>query len=104
VQDWNYECIRVHQLYHLSRGYLFYVQVVDMRALDDIIIGFFIFFAIERGIRLFSNAVIEPWAQKRTENENVVENWKIGTELVCLLLVTFITIRYRKVLQGLDTR
>jgi hypothetical protein len=51
-----------------------------MRALDDILFGFLIFFAIERFIRLFSNAVIEPWAEKRTGNPNVVEkletwNW-----------------------------
>jgi len=75
-----------------------------MRALDDIIIGFFIFFAIERAIRLFSNAVIEPWAEKRTENENVVENWKLGTELVCLVFVTYLVFKYRKVLQVLDNR
>jgi hypothetical protein len=75
-----------------------------MRALDDIIIGFFIFFAIERGIRLFSNAVIEPWAEKRTENENTVENWKLGTELVCLIFVTFLVFRYRNILKGLDNR
>jgi len=75
-----------------------------MRALDDIIIGFLIFFVIERAIRLFSNAVIEPWAERRTENPNVVENWKIGTELVFLMVVTFILFKFRGVLQKLDNR
>jgi len=66
-----------------------------MRALDDIIIGFLIFFTIERAIRLFSNAVIEPWAEKQTENPNVVENWKIGTELVFLLFAVLIVFKFR---------
>ena len=67
----------------------------EMRALDDIIIGFLIFFTIERAIRLFSNAVIEPWAEKQTENPNVVENWKIGTELVFLLFAVLIVFKFR---------
>lgn len=75
-----------------------------MRALDDIIIGFLIFFVIERAIRLFSNAVIEPWAESRTENPNVVENWKIGAELVCLSVATLIIFKFRGVLQKLDNR
>ena len=75
-----------------------------MRALDDIIIGFLIFFVIERAIRLFSNAVIEPWAENRTENPNVVENWKIGTELVFLTVVTLILFKFRGILQKLDNR
>ncbi len=75
-----------------------------MRALDDIVIGFFIFFIIERAVRLFSNAVIEPWAQTKTENPNVVENWKIAAELISLLIVTVIIFKYRKVLQSFDNR
>jgi hypothetical protein len=75
-----------------------------MRALDDIIIGFLIFFVIERAIRLFSNAVIEPWAQTKTENPNVIENWKIGAELVFLTVATLIIFRFRGVLQKLDNR
>jgi hypothetical protein len=76
----------------------------EMRALDDIVIGFFMFFIIERTVRLFSNAVIEPWAQTKTENPNVVENWKIGAELVTLLVATFLIFRYRKIFQKLDNR
>jgi len=74
-----------------------------MRALDDILFGFLIFFAIERSIRLFSNAVIEPWAQKRTDNPNVVENWKIATELVFLISACFVVYRFRKPLARLVT-
>ena len=73
-----------------------------MRALDDIIIGFLVFFIIDRVIRLFSNSVIEPWAETRTDNPNVVENWKIGTELAFLIIITFVLFKFRKVLQRLD--
>jgi hypothetical protein len=73
-----------------------------MRALDDIIIGFLIFFVIDKAIRLFSNAVIEPWAETRTDNPNVVENWKIGTELLFLIIVIFFIFKYRKILQRFD--
>ena len=55
------------------------------RALDDILLGFFIFFAIDRVIRLFSNGIVEPWAETKTTNKNAVENWKIGAELVLLI-------------------
>jgi len=74
-----------------------------MRALDDIIIGFLIFFVIDKAIRLFSNAVIEPWAETRTDNPNVIENWKIGTELAFLIIVTLLLFKFRKVIQKLDT-
>ena len=72
-----------------------------MKSLDDILFGFLIFFAIERAIRLFSNAVIEPWAQKRTENANVVENWKLGTELAFLVAACFVVYYFRKPLAHL---
>lgn len=63
-----------------------------MKALDEILIGFFIFFAIDRAIRLFSNGVVEPWARKRNQDERNVELWKLGTEfslLVVALVVVF---------------
>lgn len=67
-----------------------------MRALDDILIGFFIFFAIDRAIRLFSNAVIEPWARTKTGDEHKVENWKMGAELSMLLLALLIVFKLRR--------
>jgi len=67
-----------------------------MRALDDILVGFFIFFAIDRAIRLFSNAVVEPWAQKRSREQNMVENWKMGAELSLLLVALLIVFKLRR--------
>jgi hypothetical protein len=69
-----------------------------MRALDDILIGFFIFFAIDRAIRLFSNAVVEPWARTKTGDEHKVENWKTGAELAMLLVALFIVFKMRHVI------
>lgn len=74
-----------------------------MRALDDILFGFLIFFAIERIIRLFSNAVIEPWAEKRTSDPNIVENWKLGTEFMFLVGACFVVYYFRKSLARLIT-
>jgi len=69
-----------------------------MRALDDILIGFFIFFAIDRAIRLFSNAVVEPWARTKTGDEHKVENWKTGAELAMLLVALFIVFKMRHII------
>jgi len=69
-----------------------------MRALDDILIGFFIFFAIDRAIRLFSSAVVEPWAQAKTGDSRKVENWKMGTELVLLLVALAAVFNMRKII------
>jgi hypothetical protein len=56
-----------------------------VRALDDILLGFLIFFALDRVIRLFSNGIVEPWAETKTMNKNMVENWKLSAELVLLI-------------------
>jgi len=74
-----------------------------MRALDDLLLGFLIFFAIERLVRLASNAIIEPWAEKMTSNENVVENWKLGAEFVLLVAACFVVVYFRKPLARLIT-
>jgi hypothetical protein len=73
-----------------------------MRALDDILFGFFIFFAIDRMVRLFSNGIVEPWAVKRSGDKNVVENYKLGAELVALLSCLYIVYRNRVVLSRLN--
>jgi hypothetical protein len=70
-----------------------------MRALDDILIGFFIFFAIDRAIRLFSNGIVDPWASKKTTNDHVVENWKLGAEFVLLIFASFVAYNYRAVIR-----
>jgi hypothetical protein len=73
-----------------------------MRSLDDILIGFFIFFAIDRAIRLFSNAVVEPWARTKTGDEHRVENWKLGTEFLLLLAAVFVVFKMRRFIGRLN--
>ena len=67
-----------------------------MRTLDDILIGFFIFFAIDRAIRLFSNAVVDPWARAKTGDEHNVENWKMGAELAMLVVALLTVFKLRR--------
>lgn len=67
-----------------------------MKALDDILIGFFIFFTIDRAIRLFSNGIVDPWARKNTRDDHSVENWKLGAELVMLLVALLIVFKMRR--------
>lgn len=69
-----------------------------MRALDDILIGFLIFFALDRAIRLFSNGVVEPWAEERSPDKTTVENWKLGSELVLLIFALGIVISNQKLI------
>lgn len=75
-----------------------------MRALDDILFGFIVFFAIERGIRLFSNAIIEPWAEKKTTDKTVVENWKLIAELGALVLAAIVVYRSKSFIARFNTR
>jgi hypothetical protein len=66
-----------------------------VRALDDILLGFLIFFALDRVIRLFSNGIVEPWAETKTMNKNVIENWKLGAELVLLIASLVFVVKNR---------
>ena len=75
-----------------------------MRALDDILFGFIVFFAIERGIRIFSNGVIEPWAEKKTGNKNAVENWKLIAEFGALIVAAILVYRYKGFISRFNTR
>ena len=70
-----------------------------MRALDDILVGFFIFFAIDRAIRLFSNAVVEPWAEKKGAGEQGTENWKLAAEFFLLVAATLVAWKSRGIIQ-----
>jgi hypothetical protein len=74
-----------------------------MKALDDILFGFLIFFALDRFIRLISNAVVEPWALKRSGDPEKAENWKLFSEIVMLFVSIVFVYRYRKVLRKIDT-
>jgi hypothetical protein len=67
-----------------------------MKTLDDILIGFFIFFAIDRAIRLFSNGVVDPWARDNTGDERKVENWKLGAEFIMLMTALFVVFKLRR--------
>ena len=71
-----------------------------MRSLDDIIIGFLIFFTIDRLINLFSKNVAKPFADN-TMSDNA-ENCKLWVELACLIIVAFLIVKFRKNLQKLD--
>jgi hypothetical protein len=73
-----------------------------MRALDDILIGFFIFFAIDRAIRLFSNGIVDPWASKKNSDARIVENWKLGAEFALLILASLFAYNYRAVIRRLN--
>ena len=66
-----------------------------VRAFDDILLGFLIFFALDRVIRLFSNGIVEPWAETKTQNKNVIENWKLGAELVLLTVSLVLVVKNR---------
>jgi hypothetical protein len=74
-----------------------------MRALDDILVGFLIFFALDRLIRLFSNSIVEPWAMKRTGNKDRAENWKIFSEFLLLMGALGLVFRYQRQLRKVNT-
>jgi len=73
-----------------------------VKALDDILIGFFIFFAIERSVKLFSNGVVEPWAEKKMYSRKSVENWKLLAELTALLLAAYIVFKSRRLVSKIN--
>lgn len=73
-----------------------------MRPLDDILIGFFIFFAIDRIIRLFSGTVVADYARRRGASEAGVENWKLATEAVILTTCIVFVWRWRHTLSRLN--
>lgn len=73
-----------------------------MRPLDDILIGFFIFFAIDRFVRLFSNTVVAGQLRERGASPESIENWKTGIEAVILGTGVILVWRYRHVLNRLN--
>lgn len=73
-----------------------------MRPLDDILIGFFIFFAIDRLIRLFSNTVVADTLRAKGASENSIENWKLGIEAAVLLGCIVLAWRFRTSLARLN--
>ena len=73
-----------------------------MRSLDDILIGFFIFFAIDRIIRLFSNTVVASRLRARGVADDTVENAKMAVEAVILITCIWVVWRYRSSLARLN--
>jgi hypothetical protein len=73
-----------------------------MRALDDILIGFFIFFTVDRAVRLFSSAVIERRLKKRGLDKESVENWKLFGEMCILLSCILLVLKFQKPLSQLN--
>lgn len=74
-----------------------------MRALDDILVGFLIFFAVDRLIRLISSSVVEPWAMKRTGDTRTVENWKLFSEFLLLVVSLVVVFRFQRQLRKLNS-
>jgi len=70
-----------------------------MKPLDDILLGFFIFFAIDRAIRLFSNGIVEPWAEKKTQTPRIIENWKLGVEFSLLVIACVVVLNARGIIR-----
>ena len=73
-----------------------------MRSLDDILIGFLIFFSIERGIRLLSNAFIEPYALARTNDKDKAEVWKLLFEMALLIISLVLAFKFQRELRALN--
>jgi hypothetical protein len=73
-----------------------------MKSLDDILFGFFIFFAIDRAIRLFTNAIVEPWAEKTVGTKRESDNIKLGTEFALLVGACFAVYYGRGILLRLN--
>ena len=66
-----------------------------MRSLDDILIGFIIFFILERVIRLVGAVFVEPWVMAKTNNEKTTKNWVQLFDIVFLFTALVLIIKYQ---------
>jgi hypothetical protein len=73
-----------------------------MRNLDDILVGFLIFFTIDRLVRLFTTTVVEPWAHQKTSDEHKVEGIKLGVEAGLLIFSLILVFKFRRNLNSLS--
>lgn len=73
-----------------------------MKALDDIILGFLIFFVVERTIRLLGTSFIEPWAESKTQDRHKVESIKILGEIAIILAFIWLIHKNRRLLVPLN--
>jgi hypothetical protein len=67
-----------------------------MRSLDDILIGFLIFFILERIIKLFGSMVAEPWIETIIKDEKTVKNWVQFIDIILLFTSLILVIKYQK--------
>ena len=67
-----------------------------MRPLDDILVGFIIFFILERVIRLVGVVIFEPIIMSKTNDEKVTKNWVQFIDIVFLATALFLVIRFKK--------
>jgi len=67
-----------------------------MRPLDDILVGFIIFFILERVIRLVGVVIFEPIIMSKTNDEKVTKNWVQLIDIVFLATALFLVIRFKK--------
>jgi len=72
-----------------------------MRSLDDILIGFLIFFILERIIKLFGGVVVEPWVSTVVRNEKSIKNYVQAVDILLLLGALILVIKYQKPLANL---
>ena len=72
-----------------------------MKALDDILFGFLIFFAIERLMRITSLMVIGPWIDSNVKNEKRAEGLKLFAEFALLIGAVCTVYAFRKPLSHL---
>jgi len=66
-----------------------------MRSLDDILIGFLIFFILERVIRLIGTVLVEPYVMKKTNDEKTTKNWVQFFDIILLFISLFLVIKYQ---------
>jgi len=72
-----------------------------MRSLDDILIGFLIFFILERIIKLIGAVIVEPWISTKIKDEKTVKNWVQAVDVCLLFVALFLVIRYQKPLANI---
>jgi len=74
---------------------------MSMRSLDDILIGFIIFFILERVIKLVGTVIVEPWILKKTGDEKSTKNWVQVFDIVFLSISLFLIIKYQRPIANL---
>lgn len=74
-----------------------------MRNLDDILVGFLIFFIIDRLVRFFTSTVVEPWAHTKTSDEHKVGGIKLGVEAGLLIFALILVFKFRRNLNILSS-